>query len=187
MKRILMLIVAGPVLALCAAACSHTYTTIENDELRAFWEMDHPLYDYFPLRVVMQEGQYAFVDSVKITYSGVECFVTGRATRNGAKEVREVRLPMLEADRVWMDMFLTVRLTNGDEEEYRPGFWYFQMQRGVPLYLVGRSVDVLAHAKDAMRETRHRYNDVTAVAWRSGLKSEILQYAVDRGVEQLLD
>lgn len=185
MKRVLTLLIAGPLLVLCASACSYTYTTLENDELRAFWEMDHPLYDHFPLRVVMPEGQYVFVDSVKITYSGVECFVSGRATRGASKEVHEVRLPMLEAERVWMDMYLTLRLKNGDEEEYRPAYWYFEMQRGVPLYLVGRSIDVTAYASDALQETRYRYNDVRALAWRSGMKSDVLQYAAEKAIERI--
>lgn len=173
--------------ALTAGGCSHTYTTLENEELRGFWEMDHPLYDTYPLRIIMPEGQYVFVDDVDITYSGVECFVTGRAMRNGSREIHEVRLPMLEAERIWLDMFLTVRLANGDEEEYRPAFWYFHMQRGVPLYLVGRDIDTGADARDAVRETRYRYNDVTAIAWRSGIKSDILDYAIDRGIEKLTE
>ncbi len=185
MKRLFMLFIAGPVFVCFAGACSHTYTTLENDELRAFWEMDHTLYDRYPLRIVMPEGQYVFVDSVRITYSGVECFVTGRATRNGSKEIHEVRLPMLEAERVWMDMFLRVILKNGDEEDFRPAYWYFEMQRGVPLYLVGRSIDVTAYSGDALKEIRYRYNDVRALAWRSGLKSDVLEYAAEKAIERL--
>ncbi|PLX28249.1 MAG: hypothetical protein C0600_10045 [Ignavibacteria bacterium] len=79
------------------SACTPTYSLMEGDELFAFWDMSHPLYHGRTLHVLMPEGYYHFVENVSVEYRGVECFVTGKATRDGSGERNVVRLPMLES------------------------------------------------------------------------------------------
>ncbi len=165
-------------LAVICSACTPTYTMMDGMELRSFWDMSHELYHAYPLRIIMPEGQYVFVDSVEISYRGVECFVSGRARRNGAQEANTVRLPMFEAQRVWMDMHLLLVFKDEEEIEYAPGFWYFAMQRGVPLYLIGREIDADAEAKDAIGEVRYRFNDFARLGWRTGFYSPLMDLAV---------
>ena len=172
--------------AALTVSCSPTYDMLDGDRLHDFWVMSHPLYESFPLRILMPEGQYAFIGNVELTYKGMECFVSGKARHDGDPGERLVKLPMWDAKRVWLDMYLLVHFRDGEERELRPGYWYFSMERGVPQLLVEQRIDPDATAGNAIVEERIRYNDVSAVGWRSGYYSPLLDYAVQKGVEEAL-
>jgi hypothetical protein len=168
-----------------STACTNTYTMLDGDDLYNFWVMSHPVYEKSPLRITMPDGQYAFTGKATLSYRGMECFVNGEAVRTGTPGTREVHLPMYDATRMWLDMYLRVIEKNGDETELQPGYWYFSMSRGVPLYLMARSIDPDPKANGAIRERSIRYNDVSAVGWRSGYYSPILDFAVEEGLREL--
>jgi len=151
----------------------------KTGELQDFWAMEHSLYTHYPLRIRMQEGQWAFTSKAGLHYRGIECFVTGTAKLEGSQEEKEVELPMMEAESLWMDMYLRVVYRSGREIVLEPGFWYFTIRRGVPQELVRKQYvldDELGRTR--LVETPITFNDVRALGWRSGLNTEAAEYVV---------